>query len=82
MAASELVFGSALDLGAQVGRSPEQKPMLRISADRELRLSARFAVEGPGPQRAAIGAGTIPLRQGAAGRAAENMDTNQPKFSR
>src|SRR5579871_3051301 len=49
---------------------------MRIRADRELRLGARFAVEGPGALGCAIRAGAIPLREPTSCGRAENLDVH------
>ena len=69
------------DVTAQIRRRVDQPPTLRffrISADRDARLRLRFNCSCA--CRGAVGTRTIPLRQAAAGRAAENMDANQPEF--
>ena len=73
----------AFDLSGQIRRRVDQPPALkffRVGADRDARLRLRFNFSRA--RRGAVGTRTIPLRQAAAGCAAENMDPNQPKFSR
>ena len=67
---------SGLDLHAQVGRRSEQEPVFRVSTDGKLRLGAWLAVECSGSNRAAVGAGAVPLREATAGRRAHNLDAH------
>ena len=55
--------------------------MLGIGANGELRLGAGFAVEGSGAQRAAVGAGAIPLGEASASGRAENLDPHARECS-
>jgi len=70
-----LQFRCAFDLPRQIGRSVDQKPRLIIGADGDTGLCLRCNLAGP--RRDTIGAGAIPLRQAATGRAPENSNTNR-----
>ena len=73
----------AFDLPRQIRRridQPRAVRFFRVGANRDARLRLRFNFSRT--RRGAVGTRTIPLRQGAAGSAAENMDPNQPKLSR
>ena len=68
------------DLARQIRRRVDQEPpplVFRLTTDRDagLRLPSNFARARSG----AIRTGTVPLRQTAAGCAAENVDANQPE---
>lgn len=58
-------FGSEFYLGAEVGRSTEEKPVFRVGTDCELSLRPAFALERSGAKRAAVRTGAIPLRETA-----------------
>jgi len=60
-------FRRGFDLKAQVGRSAEQKPKDGVLGERELRLSARLAVEDAASHGTAVMASAIPLRKCATG---------------
>ena len=69
------------DLPGQIGRRVDQETAsrgFRVAADPDagLRLRDNF----PAARGDAVRTGTIPLGQTAAGRAAENVDPNQPAF--
>src|SRR5205823_10653771 len=69
------------DLPGQIGRRVYQETAsrgFRVAADPDagLRLRDNF----PAARGDAVRTGTIPLGQTAAGRAAENVDPNQPEF--
>ena len=72
----------AFDLPGQIGRRVNQKPAVKtfgVAADGDARLRLRCNLSRA--RSCAVRAGTIPLRQAAAGRAAEDMDPNQPNLS-
>ena len=60
-------FRSGFDLRAQVGRGAEQKPVLVVGADGNLRLGASFTLKRSRAQGAAIWAGAVPLRKASSG---------------
>ena len=73
-------LGCSDHLGAQVWGGAKEKPNFVVGSESQLGLASRAAVKLAVPQPLAIGAGAIPLRQATAGRAAEDMDPNQPEF--
>jgi hypothetical protein len=78
---TRLQLRSGFDLPGQVRGSVNQPPVLKFfragtERDARLRLRSNFS-------RArcnAVYTGTVPLRQAAAGRAAEDMDPKQPNL--
>jgi hypothetical protein len=72
---SGLQLRKAFYLSRQVRRSVDQEPASTVAADGDarLRLWRNLSVA----RRDAVRAGTIPLRQAAAGRAPENTDANR-----
>ena len=77
---SGVQFRRAFALLRQIRRGVDQEPLPgSFGADRDARL--RLQLDFPGARSDAVGACTVPLWQAAAGRAAENMDANQPEFS-
>jgi hypothetical protein len=74
---SRMKIRRSLNLRAQIGRSSEQKPGLRVGADGKLGLGAGLAVERSGAQGAAVGAGAIPLGEPSAGSRAENFHAHR-----
>jgi hypothetical protein len=73
---SRVKFGSSFDLRAQIRRSSEQKPGIRIGADGDLRLRTRFAAKRSGANRATIGAGAIPLGKSSSSSGTENLNAH------
>ena len=78
--AARLQLRRVFDLARQIRRRVDQEPppfVFRLTTDRDagLRLRSNFARARSG----AIRTGTVPLRQTAAGCAAENVDANQPE---
>ena len=72
---SGLQLRAAFYLSRQVRRSVDQEPASIVAADGNARLRLR---RNPSVARGdAVRAGTIPLRQAAAGRAPENTDANR-----
>jgi len=73
--APRLQLRTAFYLSRQVRRSVDQEPASIIAANGDARLRLR---RNPSVARGdAVRAGTIPLRQAAAGRAPENTDANR-----
>jgi len=73
--ALRLQLRTAFYLSRQVRRSVDQEPAFIVAADGDARLRLR---RNPSVARGdAVRAGTIPLRQAAAGRAPENTDANR-----
>src|SRR6266516_7601729 len=71
----------SFNLSRQIRRCVDQEPALtgsRVTSDSDagLRLRDNF----PRARGDAVRTGTVPLRQATAGRAAENMNANQPKL--
>ncbi len=79
--AAGLQLRHAFDLPGQIGRCVDQEIAsngFRVAADRGTRL--RLRRNFPRPSSHAVRTGTVPLRQTATGRAAEDMYANQPEF--
>lgn len=75
MLSGRLQLRTAFYLSRQVRRSVDQEPASIVAADGDARLRLR---RNPLVARGdAVRAGTIPLRQAAAGRAPENTDANR-----
>ncbi len=71
------------DLPRQIRRSVDQEPAPKafgVSADSDARL--RLRCDFSDARSDTVSACAIPLRQAAARCAAENMDANQPEFSK
>ena len=75
MLSGRLQLRSAFDLSRQVRRSIDQEPALIVGANRNTRL--RLRRNSTAPDREAVGACAIPLRQATARRTPENPDANR-----
>src|SRR5215472_10567080 len=60
-------FRSGFDLLAEVGGSPEKKPVFCVGTDGELGLRPAFPLEHSGAKRTTVRTGAIPLREPATG---------------
>src|SRR5207249_6532305 len=60
-----------LDLGRQVRRGVEQEPAPAVGTDGGAALRPRPGPRGLGPSQAAVDAATVPLRETATGRGAQ-----------
>ena len=75
--AARMELGRGFDLGAKVGRSPDEKPGTVVGADGDLGLGAGLAGERSGANRQTVGTGAIPLGKSAAGGRAEDDDAHE-----